>query len=112
MRDPDSGETRPSRAGDVMVLAPRLTQIRYLEDTDAFDADAGVNHERTELRDPSGAVAVHDLWTSCFTPRELRLLARLAGLEVVELLSVTPGTYRRTPPGLDQPELLLVARRP
>jgi ATP-dependent helicase/nuclease subunit A len=32
VRDPDSGESRPSRAGDVMVLAPRLTQIRYLED--------------------------------------------------------------------------------
>ena len=36
VRDPASGETRPSRAGDVMVLAPRLTQVRYLED--ALDA--------------------------------------------------------------------------
>jgi ATP-dependent helicase/nuclease subunit A len=39
VRDPGSGEERPSRAGDVMVLAPRLTQVRFLED--ALDA-AGV----------------------------------------------------------------------
>jgi ATP-dependent helicase/nuclease subunit A len=32
VREPDTGDLRPSRAGDVMVLAPRLTQIRYLED--------------------------------------------------------------------------------
>jgi hypothetical protein len=87
-------------------------QIRYLEDTDRFDADAGVNHERTELRAPDGSRATHDLWTSCFTPRELRLLARLAGLDLVHLWSVTPGDYRAGPPDLDQPELLLVARRP
>lgn len=87
-------------------------QVRFLEDTDRFDAATGVNHERTELRSPDGAVAEHDLWTSCFTPRELRLLARLAGLEVDHLWSVTPGAYRRGAPDLAQPELLLVARRP
>jgi ATP-dependent helicase/nuclease subunit A len=32
VRDPATGAQRPSRAGDVMVLAPRLTQVRYLED--------------------------------------------------------------------------------
>ena len=32
VRDPATGTMRPSRAGDVMVLAPRLTQVRYLED--------------------------------------------------------------------------------
>ena len=36
VRDPATGGLRPSRAGDVMVLAPRLTQVRYLED--ALDA--------------------------------------------------------------------------
>ena len=29
-------------------------QVRYLEDGDDFDADRGVNHERTEVRDPAG----------------------------------------------------------
>jgi ATP-dependent helicase/nuclease subunit A len=32
VRDPGSREPRPSRAGDVMVLAPRLTQVRHLEE--------------------------------------------------------------------------------
>ena len=36
VRDPLGGQPRPSRAGDVMVLAPRLTQVRHLED--ALDA--------------------------------------------------------------------------
>ena len=31
VRDPTSGALRPSRAGDVMVLARRLTQVRHLE---------------------------------------------------------------------------------
>jgi ATP-dependent helicase/nuclease subunit A len=39
VRDPITGQARRSRAGDVMVLAPRLTQIRHLED--ALDA-AGI----------------------------------------------------------------------
>jgi ATP-dependent helicase/nuclease subunit A len=32
VRDPGSGRLRPSRAGDVMILAPRLTQVRHLEE--------------------------------------------------------------------------------
>ena len=32
VRDPASGENRPSRAGDVMVLTRRLTQLSHLED--------------------------------------------------------------------------------
>ena len=56
--------------------------------------------------------ADYDLWTSCFTPRELRLLAREAGLEVEHLWSVTPGAYARRPADLDHPEFLVIARRP
>ena len=36
VRDPATGETRPSRAGDVMVLTRRLTKVRFLEE--AFEA--------------------------------------------------------------------------
>lgn len=86
-------------------------QLRWLEDSDTFDADSGVNHERTEIRSEAGEVRDVDLWTSCFTPRELRLLAARAGLEVVTVCGVTPGDYADRPPALDRPELLLVARR-
>jgi SAM-dependent methyltransferase len=87
-------------------------QVRYLEDTDDFDAERGVNHERTEVRDPAGAPHAVELWTSCFTPRELRLLAARAGLGIDGLWSVTPGAYARHPPDVGQPELLVLAHRP
>ena len=84
-------------------------QVRFLEEGDTFDADTGVNHERTSVRDPAGRPADFDLWTTCFTPRELRLLAAGAGLRVDGLWSVGPGDYARRLPDLDHPEWLLVA---
>lgn len=87
-------------------------QVRWLEDTDTFDAALGVNHERTVIRDEAGREAETSLWTSCFTPRELRLLAGRAGLAVDAIWAVTPGAYRADPPDLDHPEFLLVAHRP
>jgi SAM-dependent methyltransferase len=86
-------------------------QVQYLEDRDSFDADHGVNHECTELRAECGAVDDYDLWTSCFTPRELRLLAGAAGLDVRAIWSVTPGRYGRDTPTVDSPEFLLIAHR-
>ena len=62
--------------------------------------------------DAAGAKKEADLWTTCFTPRELRLMAERAGLNVEHLWSVTPGDYGRNRPVVDLPEFLLVARRP
>jgi hypothetical protein len=53
-----------------------------------------------------------ELWTTCFTPRELRLLAAAAGLDVDAVWSVEPGAYGPNPPSVEQPEFLLLARRP
>lgn len=82
--------------------------VRYLEESDDFDADAGVNHEQAEVRDPEGRSASFDLYTTCFTPRELRLMAAAAGVSVLGLWSVAPGSYEARPPDLDHPEFLLV----
>lgn len=87
-------------------------QVRWLEDTDTFDAAGAVNHETTELRDPAGVRADAELWTTCYTPRELRLLAGSCDLEVEHVWSVTPGDYARIEPTIDTPEFLLLARRP
>jgi len=116
--DPDggilAGMARALRPGGRVLLSAfsAYFQVRYLEDADAFDAATGVNHERTTIKDEQGVDADHDLWTSCFTPRELRLLARAAGLVPEEVWSVTPGDYARRPPDLDHPEFLLLGRRP
>jgi SAM-dependent methyltransferase len=85
--------------------------VRHLEDTDDFDPDVGVNRERTTVKDRDGRDAQFDLWTACYTPRELRALARDAGLHVLGLWSVAPGGYGRHPPDLEHPEFLLLAER-
>jgi SAM-dependent methyltransferase len=109
-----AGMARALRPGGVLAVSAfsAYFQVRWLEDGDRFDADAGVNHERSTLRDPDGAEAEFDLWTTCFTPRELRLLARAAGLAPQAVWSVTPGAYRADAPSLDTPEFLLVAEKP
>jgi SAM-dependent methyltransferase len=116
--DPDgevlAGIARALRPGGLVAVSAfsAYFAVRYLEESDTFDADAGVNHERTVIKNPDGVDRPVDLWTSCFTPRELRLLAAAAGLVVEAMWSVTPGAYAENPPDLDHPELLLLARRP
>ncbi|MCU1426654.1 MAG: Methyltransferase domain, partial [Actinomycetia bacterium] len=83
----------------------------HLEAHDTFDPATGVNHEHALLRDPDGQEREFDLWTTCFTPRELRLLAERAGLTVDAVYGVTPGAYGTNPPSLDLPESLLLAHR-
>jgi SAM-dependent methyltransferase len=115
--DPDgevlAGMARAVRPGGRVAVSAFSSYfaVRYLEDQDDFDAGRGVNHERTTVRSEDGTDLDVELWTSCFTPRELRLLAALSGLEVLEVWSVSPGAYAPGPPDLDHPELLLVARR-
>lgn len=117
--DPDGavldGIARSVVPGGVVALSAfsAYFQVRWLDrERGSFDADRGVNHERTEIKDEAGRSAEVDLWTTCFTPRELRLLAARAGLVVEHLWSVRPGEYARTAPDLDHEEFLLVGRRP
>jgi len=83
--------------------------VRHLEETDDFDAATGVNHELAPVKDAIGEQRDFDLWTACYTSRELRLFANQAGLKVLGLWSVTPGRYEQRAPDLDHPELLLIA---
>jgi SAM-dependent methyltransferase len=116
--DPDGlvldGMARAVRPGGSVVLSAFSSyfMVRFLEDQDTFDVARGVNHEHTSARSESGIEQEIDLWTSCFTPRELRLLAAAVGLDVEHVWSVTPGRYARNEPDLDHPEFLMVARRP
>lgn len=107
------GITRALRPGAPVAVSAfsAYFQVRWLEDHDHFDVDAGVNCEITSVRDPDGTEKEVRLWTSCFTPRELRLFAARCDLEVQAIYGVTPGAYGANPPSLDHPEFLLVARR-
>jgi SAM-dependent methyltransferase len=105
--------TRALRPGGRLALSAfsAYFAVRWLEASDAFDPATGVHHERATLRDEHGAEREFDLWTTCFTATELRLLAFAAGLRVDAIHGVTPGDYAPRPPALDRPELLLVASR-
>lgn len=113
-RDVLGGMARALRPGGRLAASAfsAYFQVRFLEDTDSFDAATGVNHERTTLRSEAGEDAEHDLWTTCFTPRELTLLAEESGLRVRAIWSVSPGAYAERAPDLDSHEFLLLAERP
>ena len=115
--DPDravlDGIARALRPGGRLALSAfsAYFQVRFLGEADTFDAGRGVNHEHTAVRNEEGAEVPADLWTTCFTPRELRLLAESAGLHPDHVWSVTPGDYAVRPPDIEHPEFLLVATR-
>ncbi|MGH9022851.1 MAG: class I SAM-dependent methyltransferase, partial [Acidimicrobiia bacterium] len=115
--DPDlevlAGMARALRLGGVLALTAfsAYFQVRYLGEEGRFDSARGVNYERTVLRSETGEEMEGDLWTTCYTPRELRLMAGICGLEVLHLSSVTPGEYALRPIDMERPELLLIARK-
>ncbi len=86
--------------------------LHWIEDGDEFDPATGVNHETATLRNEDGQERTADLWTTCFTARELRLLARAAGLGSVRVSGVAPGDYGDGAVTLARPELLLLADVP
>jgi hypothetical protein len=85
--------------------------LTYQKDA-TFDPATGVAHEHTEVKDESGIAKPAELWTTCYTPRELRLLLERVGLEVEDIWSVEPGSYGRNVPTIDSAELLAVSRKP
>lgn len=84
--------------------------VKYFEQA-TFDADTGVNHEHTEVRNEAGEARTVDLWTGCYTPRELRVLCRAVGLEVTSVNSVEPGRYELATPTVESAEFLVIASR-
>lgn len=85
--------------------------VRFLEHNEQFDPATGVNHERATLKDAAGEEKEFDLWTTCFTARELRLMAAAGGLVVESVAGVSPGKYGDDAPRLEHPELLLIAAK-
>ncbi|MFZ9818917.1 MAG: hypothetical protein ACO3D9_06720, partial [Ilumatobacteraceae bacterium] len=100
------------RPGGLLALSAfnAYFSVRHHHEAD-FDAELGISHERTEIRDPSGATREVSLWTGCYTPRELRLLLRATGYGEPSISSVEPGAYGNAPPTVDSPEFLVIAER-
>ena len=105
--------TRTVRKGGRIGLSAfsALFAARFIEQDEWIDAATGVFHERATVRNEAGEEQAFDLWTTCFTTRELELLAAASDVEVDGVYGVTPGRYSTAPPDLDCTELLLVGRR-
>ena len=101
---------RPGGRG-AMTAFNAYFQVRWLSDADEFDPDTGVNHELALVRDEEGQDREFDLWTTVWTPRELRYALAAGGAVLDGLWSVAPGDYGRYPPDLEHPEWLVVFRR-
>lgn len=100
------------RGGLVVVTAfHALFAVRHLVEGDAFDPIRLLHHQVSEVRGPDDTRASFDLWTAAYTVRDLHALADVVGLEVIEVVGAEPGRYDATQVRLDDPELLLVARR-
>lgn len=84
--------------------------VKYHTDA-TFDAATGVSSERTEVRNVAGQAIPAELRTGCFTPRELRLMCRQAGLSVDTIHSVEPGGYGAHEPTSETPEFLVLGHR-
>ena len=106
-----TGIARALKPGGSLALSAFSSYfaVKYHESA-TFDAATGINHERTEVRNEQGEATEVDLWTTCFTPRELRLMCAQAELDVVDIWSVEPGAYQRMPPSTETPEFLVIAR--
>jgi len=83
--------------------------VKHHEGAD-FDVQAGVSHETTDIRNDQGEVKSVDLWTGCYTPRELRLVFNLAGYDIVSVSSVEPGQYSLANCSTELPEFLVIAK--
>jgi SAM-dependent methyltransferase len=82
--------------------------VKYFEQA-SFNAGTGVSHEVTEIRNQEGAAQTVDLWTGCYTPRELRLMLSVCDFEPHSISSVDPGGYAEGPATTESSEFLVVA---
>lgn len=112
-----NGMARALKQGGVLALSAfnAYFAVKYFAAGDhtgaTFDAATGVSHEHTEVRNEQGEPKSIELWTGCYTPRELRILCRLAGLTVETISSVEPGAYQLATASTETAEFLVIARR-
>jgi SAM-dependent methyltransferase len=108
------GMRRALRPGGRLAVSAfsAYLQVREIDDPAEFDAATGTAHEVMTIKNEAGEDANADAWTTCYTPRELRLLAGGSGLDVRNVWSIEPGRYTRTAPSIETPEFLMIAHRP
>lgn len=100
------------RSGRVVFTAfNAYLQVANIADGNDFDAERGVHRETTEVHNRAGVAKMVDLWTTCFTPRELRLMCETVGLTVESMTAATPGDWSERGPTAEDVEHLVIAAR-
>ena len=104
------GIRRALKAGGGMALSAfnAYFAVKYFEQA-TFDAGTGVSHEVTEIRNQEGVAQTVDLWTGCYTPRELRLMLTVCDFEPHSISSVDPGGYQEGSATTESSEFLVIA---
>jgi SAM-dependent methyltransferase len=107
------GLTRAVRIGGHVLFTAfsALFAARHLAPGDAFDPVHLVHHQTSEVRGRDDAIRRFDLWTAAYTVRDVTRLVADVGLELVSVDGAEPGRYHAHGVRLDDPELLVVARR-
>lgn len=105
-----SGIRQALKASGGLVLSAfnAYFAVKYHEAA-TFNADTGVAHESTEIKNQAGESQAADLWTGCYTPRELRLMLANTGFQARSISSVNPGDYSEAAPSTESSEFLVVA---
>jgi len=104
------GIRRALKEGGGMALSAfnAYFAVKYFEQA-TFDAGTGVSHEVTEIRNQEGVAQTVDLWTGCYTPRELRLMLAVCDFEPHSISSVDPGGYQEGSATTETSEFLVIA---
>jgi SAM-dependent methyltransferase len=107
-----AGIARALVPGGVLALTAFNAYFAVKYHVDAtFDAAAGISRERTAIRNEAGEAIETELWTACYTPRELRSILARHGLTVDRISSVEPGAYGSSAPTVESAEFLVIAHR-
>ena len=85
--------------------------MKYHDDADVRRGDGRVARAHRDPVRVGRATRTVDLWTGCYTPRELRLLLGAHGFVVDSIASVEPGAYGADAPTVESPEFLVLATR-
>lgn len=102
------------RPGGVVAVTAfhALFAARHLVDGQVFDPVHGVLHHRPEVHGPDGAVRRFPMWTTAWTAPALVAAGRACGLVAEQVVGAEPGRYDADVLALDDPEVLVVFRRP
>jgi glycerophosphoryl diester phosphodiesterase/SAM-dependent methyltransferase len=79
--------------------------------SELLDVAAMTTRERIRTTDAQGRPVEVEGWTRAYTPRELKLLCRIAGLALDAVHGVTAGHWEAKPLDLDDIEVMILAHR-